>query len=119
MLGAWVELNEATWATASRRDQSGRVQRVLADPIATVPVARLGVADVERWHARMRPAKLGETAIKSRHAVLRAALAQAVRWEWIPTNAAATARLRRPKQARAGGDDDRGRAGGHPCRPRA
>jgi integrase len=99
VLNAWVELNEATWATASRRDQSSRVQRVLADPIATVPVARLGVADVERWHARMRLAKVGETAIKSRHAVLRAALAQAVRWEWIPTNAAAAARLRQPKQA--------------------
>ena len=50
-----------------------------------MPVAPLGVADVERWHARLRLAKVGETAIKSRHGVLRAALAQAVRWEWIPT----------------------------------
>jgi integrase len=99
VLNAWVEVSEATWAEASRRDQCSRVRSILADPIATVPVARLGVADVERWHARMRHLKVGETAIRSRHAVLRAALAQAVRWEWAPTNAAGAARLRQPKQA--------------------
>jgi integrase len=99
VLKAWVEVSEATWAAASRRDQGSRVRLVLADPIAAIPVARLGVADIERWHARMRVARVGETAIKGRHGVLRAALAQAVRWEWIATNAAAAARLRQPKQA--------------------
>jgi integrase len=99
VLKAWVEVSEATWAESSRRDQGGRVRSILADPIAVLPVARLGVADVERWHARMRTLKVGESAIVSRHAVLRAALAQAVRWEWIPTNAAGVARLRQPKQA--------------------
>ncbi|MDP9074001.1 MAG: hypothetical protein M3N98_07480, partial [Actinomycetota bacterium] len=83
VLNAWVEVSEATWAASSQRDQEGRVRLVLADPIVAIPVARLGVADVERWPARMRAAKVGETAIKSRHAVLRAALAQAVRWEWV------------------------------------
>jgi integrase len=77
---------------------TGRVAKVLADPIASVPVARFGVADVELWHARMRRAGVGETAVRSRHSVLRAALAQAVRWEWIPTDPAAAARLRQPKR---------------------
>jgi integrase len=99
VLNAWVEICDATWAESSRRDQGSRVRSILADPIATMPVARLGVADVERWHARMRYMKVGEAAIRSRHAVLRAALAQAVRWEWISTNPAGTARLRQPKQA--------------------
>jgi integrase len=74
------------------------VARVLADPIASVPVSRLGVADVERWHARMRRAGVGDAAIRARHGVLRAALGQAVRWEWMPSNPAATARLRQPKR---------------------
>ena len=98
VLNAWVEVSDPTWAESSRRDQGSRVRAIIADPIATVPVARLGVADVERWHARMRTLKVGEAAIRSRHAVLRAALAQAVRWEWVPANAAAAARLRQPKQ---------------------
>ena len=72
---------------------------MLADPIASVPLSRLGMADVELWHARMRRAGVGETAVRSRHSVLRAALAQAARWEWISTNPAAGARLRQPKRA--------------------
>ena len=99
IMNAWVEVNQEIWAESSRRDQEGRVRKVLADPIASVPVSRLGVADVERWHARMRRAGVGETAIRSRHSVLRAALAQAARWEWIATNPAGAARLRQPKRA--------------------
>ena len=98
ILNAWVEVNQEVWAESTRRDQEGRVAKVLADPIASVPVACFGVADVERWHARMRRTGVGETAIRSRNAALRAALAQAVRWEWIPTNPAAGARLRQPKR---------------------
>jgi integrase len=98
ILNAWVEVNQEVWAESSRRDQEGRAGKVLADPIALVPVPRLGVADVELWHARMRRAGVGETAIRSRHSVLRAALAQAARWEWITTNPAAGARLRQPKR---------------------
>jgi integrase len=99
VLNAWAEVSDATWAASSRRDQRSRIRSVLADPISAMAVARLGVADIERWHARMRQSKVGETAIRSRHAVLRAALAQAVRWEWIPANPAGAARLRQPKQA--------------------
>lgn len=99
VLNAWVEVNQEIWAESSRRDQEGRVRKVLADSIASVPVSRLGVEDVERWHARMRRAGVGETAIRSRHSVLRAALAQATRWEWIASNPAAGARLRQPKRA--------------------
>jgi integrase len=98
ILNAWVEVNQEVWAESSRRDQEGRVRKVLADPIALVPLSRLGVADVEQWHARMRRAEVGELSIRNRQGVLRAALAQAVRWEWIGTNPAAAARLRQPKR---------------------
>jgi integrase len=99
VLNAWAEVSDATWAASSRRDQRSRMRPILADPIAAMAVARLGVADIERWHARMRKSKVGETAIRSRHAVLLAALAQAVRWEWIPGNPAGAARMRQPKRA--------------------
>lgn len=99
MLAAWMEVNEAVWSDSSRRDYASRARFVANDSIGKLGIARLGVADVERWHAAMRRAGVGERAIRNRHSVLRAALAQAVRWEWVPTNVASVARLRQSKQA--------------------
>jgi integrase len=99
VLAAWREVNDPVWAETSRRDYASRIARVLEDPIAAMNVARLSVADVERWHVRLRSAGEGEAAIRGRHAALRAALAQAVRWGWVGVNAAALARLRQSKRA--------------------
>jgi integrase len=99
VLHAWCESNEAVWAESSRRDYASRIRSIAQDPIAKVAIARLGVDDVERWHARMRKAGVGEDAIRGRHATLRAALTQAVRWGWLGTNPAASARLRQPSRA--------------------
>jgi integrase len=97
VLDAWVEQNLGSWAASSARDQQSRVKSIKADPVARVPVARLTVGDVERWHTRMRQAGLGHSTIRNQHGVLRAALAQAVRWEWTSNNVASLARLRSTK----------------------
>ena len=97
LLDEWVELNEASWASASRRDQQNRARLIAADPIAKMRVARLSVADVDRWHSRLRRAGVGEGSIRNQHAVLRAALTQAMRWGWVSANVAAIARLSQPK----------------------
>lgn len=99
VLAAWQDVNADVWAPASRRDYAGRIRFIAKDPIASMRLARLGVADVERWHARMRRAGVGETAIRGRHSALRAALSQAVRLGWIGANPAMAARLRQPRQA--------------------
>jgi integrase len=99
VLDAWRETNEPVWAETSRRDYAGRVRRIREDPIATVNAARLSIGDVERWHTRMRKQGVGESAVRSRHAALRAAFAQAVRWDWVGVNVASQARLRAPKRA--------------------
>jgi integrase len=98
VLRAWEEVNESVWSPSSRRDYGGRVRAILADPIAAVGLGRISVADVERWHARMRRAGVGPQAVRNRHSVLRAALAQAVRWGWLGANVAAAARLRQARQ---------------------
>jgi integrase/predicted nucleotidyltransferase len=99
VLTAWRDVNQQVWAESTRRDYESRIARIESDPIAALPVARLGVADVERWHARMRKTGVGEAAIRGRHRVLRAALAQALRWEWVAGNPAGQAVLRQPKRA--------------------
>lgn len=102
LLDLWLEHNEASWAPATRRDQASRATLVIADPIAKVSVARLSVAEVDRWHARLRRAGVGEGSVRNQHLALRAALSQGVRWGWVQTNVAGAARLGRRKQVPRG-----------------
>ncbi len=96
-LDAWIAQNLPTWAASSACDQQSRVRGIKRDPIVRIPLARLSVSDVERWHERLRRAGVNDPAIRNQHTALRAALSQAVRWGWVSTNAASLARLRSTK----------------------
>lgn len=102
LLDLWIEHNEPTWSPATRRDQRSRVSQVKADPIGRAFLARLTVPDVDRWHARLRKAGVGEGSLRNQHTVLRAALSQGLRWGWVQTNVASAARLGRRKQVPRG-----------------
>jgi integrase len=97
VLDEWVKQNLDTWAPSSARDQQSRVRSIKKDPIARLPLSRLSVGDVERWHTRLRTAGMADPGIKNQHGVLRAALSQAVRWGWVSSNVALVARLRSAK----------------------
>ncbi|MCB0984602.1 MAG: tyrosine-type recombinase/integrase [Ilumatobacter sp.] len=86
-----------TWAPPSARDQQSRVRLIKKDQIGRLPLARLTVADVERWHTRLRAGGMADSGIKNQHGVQRAALSQAVRWGWVSSNVASLARLRSTK----------------------
>ena len=94
-LDAWLETRSPTWAASTVRDQTSRVSLVKADRIACAQLGRLTVADVDRWHARLRSRGVGESTLRNQHLVLRAALSQAARWGWVTTNVAALATLGR------------------------
>jgi integrase len=100
VLDAWVAQNLDTWAPSSARDQESRVRTIKTDQIARLPLARLSIGDVERWHIRLRQAGMGDAGIENLHGVLRAALTQAVRWGWASSNVASMARLRSAKTKR-------------------
>jgi integrase len=97
VLDAWVEQSLDTWAPSSARDQQSRVRALKKDQISRLPLARLSVGDVERWHTRLRKAGMQDAGIKNQHGVLRAALSQAERWGWVSNNVAGMARLRSSK----------------------
>jgi len=110
VLQAWAEHSSPTWAAGTERDQRSRVRLIQEDPISEVAVARLSVADIERWHARLRRAGKGDAGIRNQHTVLRAALTQAHRWGWVTANVASMARLRSsrtPRRAAMSADDVR------------
>jgi len=98
LLEEWVEIKTPGWADLTVRDQTSRVRLVCADPIANMSVASIGVSDIDRWVARLRRAGVGEGSIRNQHTVLRSALQQAVRWEWIATNPASNAPIEYPKR---------------------
>ena len=94
-LDAWIETHTPTWAASTVRDQISRASLLKNDKIARTPLGRLTVADVDRWHTRLRAAGVGESSLRNQHLVLRASLSQAARWGWMSTNVAALATLGR------------------------
>ncbi len=102
LLDEWLEIKTPGWAPLTVRDQTSRSALVKKDPIASMSVASLGVSDIDRWVARLRKGGAGEASIRNQHTVLRAALQQAVRWEWISTNPASAAPIEQPKRQQKG-----------------
>ncbi len=98
LLDEWIDIKTPGWADLTIRDQTSRAKQVAADPIGNMSVASIGVSDVDRWVARLRRAGKGEGSIRNQHTVLRSALQQAVRWEWIATNPASSAPIESPKR---------------------
>jgi integrase len=95
---SWIEVNHHVWAPSTGRDHLSRAKAVANDPIGRMPLARIGVDDIEKWHARMRRAGVGEASVRNRHMILRAALNQAEAWGWLTSNPARVARLRMRRQ---------------------
>jgi integrase len=102
LLDDYVDLKSPTWSLTTRRDYDARAERIKADPIGTKMIARITVAEVDRWHQRLQRAGTGDAQIRNLHTLLRAAFGQAVRWELLPTNPVAVARPQRAKKAPRG-----------------
>ncbi len=98
VLDAWIDQNLDTWALSSARDQQSRVRSIKQDKIAEIPIARMSIADVERWHTRLRRGRLQDAGIRNQHGALSAALNQAVRWGWASQNVASLAQRKTTKK---------------------
>ena len=77
---------------ATRQVYAGYIRLHVLPALGAVPLRKLCVADVERWYAALRDKGLSPASIRKAHTIVRAALAQAVRWGWAPANVAALAR---------------------------
>ena len=73
------------------------LDRQIVPHIGDVPLQRLGTADVERWHSRLRGAGLSPRTVKHAHALLRKALGDAVRHGQMMRNVCAHDAQRAPK----------------------
>ncbi len=98
VLDAWIDQNIDTWAPASARDQQSRVRTIKRDKIAKMSIAQLSIADVERWHTRLRRDGMRDAGIRNLHGALSAAFGQAVRWGWVSQNVVALAQRKTSKK---------------------
>lgn len=107
LLELWLDLNQDRWAPLSLSNQQSRARLVAGGALGRMKVASLGVEDVDRWMLALRRSGVGPASIRNQLTVLRAALHQAVKWDWIERNPAALAKPpARPDGVRAGMPDE-------------
>ena len=97
LLDDYLDFKGPTWSVNTRRDYDARAERIKADPIGAKMIGRITVAEVDRWHQRLRRDGVGDAQIRNLHTLLRAAFGQTVRWELLQTNPVAVARPQRAK----------------------
>ncbi|MPZ69755.1 MAG: hypothetical protein GEU71_09520 [Actinobacteria bacterium] len=97
LLERWFAANEADWATTTVRSTWSIIERQLKPKLGHVRVRDLTTVMIDEFYALLRVdgavegGPLSPGSVQRIHGVLHRALAQAMRWEWIWSNPAASA----------------------------
>lgn len=97
LLDRWFAANEAGWATTTVRSTWSIIDRQLRPKLGHVRVRELTTVMIDEFYASLRVngavegGPLSPGSVQRIHGVLHRALAQAMRWEWIWSNPAASA----------------------------
>ena len=92
LLVQWLDLVSAQLAATTVREYRRLVATRLAPDLGDLALRQITTQRLDSYYAGLaRDSGLCPATIRHHHAVLRGALGQAVRWEWIPTNPAAGA----------------------------
>lgn len=92
-------MTTATLAPTTRSDWESVTNRHLIPELGSIPLWKLTARDCDRLYHRMAAAGLGPSRVRCAHVVLHRAVAQAVRWGWLPRNPVSDAT--RPEVPRA------------------
>lgn len=96
LLERWFALASLSWAPTTIRQTRSILDRHLHPHIGGILVGELTTADIDTFYTKLQTGTEGVKGLSGGtvqrvHVVLRSALAQAVRWEWIWDNPAAHA----------------------------
>ena len=97
LLDRWFAANEAGWATTTVRSSWSIIDRQLRPKLGHILVRDLTTVMIDEFYASLRVdgavegGPLTPGSVRRIHGVLHRALAQAMRWEWIWSNPAASA----------------------------
>lgn len=97
LLEEWFEHAAPSFSPKNVVETRGVLDRNLLPFLATIPLTKLGAADLDRFYRRLsdkggrsgRP--LAPSTIRRTHGILHRALVQGVRWGWLLQNPAASA----------------------------
>lgn len=89
LMDRWMDHTETQGRAPSTQTRNRSViRRNITPHLGTARIDRLGPADLDRFYAALRKSGLKPLTIRKVHAVLGAALHQAVKWGWIDRNPA-------------------------------
>jgi integrase len=84
----WLDTNRATWKQAHHRYCEKYVRVHIIPTLGTTPLSKLSRQQVQNLITEKQKTQISSTTVRHIHAVLHAALEQAVAWETLPKNVA-------------------------------
>lgn len=97
LLRQWLELTKPDLSATTAPGYDWIIRTYILPTLGSTRLARLRSSQLDRFYARLREQggqdgkPLSAATVRQVHAILRRALQQGVRWEWIPSNPAAHA----------------------------
>jgi len=93
LMAAWLEFAADKVSLNTLQGYRSKARHRIVPDLGTVELRKLSGADLERWYRRLlREEGLAPSHVRQIHAIVRNALAQAVRWGWLSVNPAGAAR---------------------------
>jgi len=91
LLDEWISLGESRGRSPNTlHGYRAKVGRIKTDPIASKQVVKLTARDLDAFYSDLLAEGMSPATVTHYHRILRAALGQAERWEWITRNPART-----------------------------
>jgi integrase len=87
----WYAMASPSLSPTTANDYRSVITKYVVPELGLVPVRQIRAATLDHWYTRLRQSGVGTARIRRIHQVVANALAQAVRWEWIPVNPAKSA----------------------------
>lgn len=97
LLEEWLAHASPGFSPKNAKETRGVLDRNLLPYLGTVPLSKLGAADLDRLYRRLREAggragrPLAPGTIRRTHGIIHRALEQGVRWGWLSLNPASSA----------------------------
>jgi len=94
LLERWFEMRSPDWSPKTVLEHRRFIDRLVGPALGSITLRKLRSEDLDRFYARLRKSggqggkPLKASSVRRVHVVIHSALAQAVKWRWIPFNPA-------------------------------
>ncbi len=99
LLGAWLEQVEPDLAYHTVKGYRRLIANHIEPSLGAIKLRKLDVATLDSFYRALTKKKLAPATVRQAHAVIRSALKQGVKWDWIPINVAEKASPPRLRKA--------------------